>query len=375
MAQKRGGRRRKQKMKIAIMTFPNSKSIGASLQMYSLYKVLTDMGHAVEVLNYNPPNLHGQLTAPAKKGTQKVKEKIKTMLIHCIVPSSGKAFARFERKIHKFPETPTSSTEDLKVLAERYDRFFVGSDQVWNYDVTGHDFNFYLEFCQESRKKASYAASFGYNDVCENEKTRIADLLNDFSYLSVREIQGQKIVNSLTGKNPALVLDPTLLIDEKKLKEVMIPYTRNKGYVLFYNIKQSAHLLEVAKNFAEEHNYILVKIGGRVKDRFRKDLCVEYDVGPAEFLGLVNGAEYVFTNSFHGFAISLAMERNVYVEYSTDTNSRLTNMVDVFELEKNVVLQNTDRVEAIEIGYAKINKKLHELRDQSMSFVYEATQE
>ena len=73
--------------------------------------------------------------------------------------------------------------------------------------------------------------------------------------------------------------------------------------------------------------------------------------------------------------ISLAMERNVYVEYSTDTNSRLTNMVDVFELEKNVVLQNTDRVEAIEIDYAKINKKLHELRDQSMSFVYEATQE
>ena len=38
--------------RIGIMTFPNSPSFGASLQMYALYNAIEEMGFEVEVINY-----------------------------------------------------------------------------------------------------------------------------------------------------------------------------------------------------------------------------------------------------------------------------------------------------------------------------------
>ena len=39
-------------MKVGTLTFPNSPSHGASLQMYALWKVLSDLGCEAEVINY-----------------------------------------------------------------------------------------------------------------------------------------------------------------------------------------------------------------------------------------------------------------------------------------------------------------------------------
>ncbi len=135
------------------MTFPNSTSIGASLQMYSLYKVLTDMGNDVDVLNYDPPNLHYRLEKPQPGCLSALKSALKAAAIHMIVPGSSANFKRFESMMTKNPAVPTRSTDDIRNLSLGYDRIFVGSDQVWNYDVTGHDFNFYLDFCDNDTKK------------------------------------------------------------------------------------------------------------------------------------------------------------------------------------------------------------------------------
>ena len=39
-------------MKVGIMTFPNSTSYGAVLQMYALYSTLTAAGCKTEVINF-----------------------------------------------------------------------------------------------------------------------------------------------------------------------------------------------------------------------------------------------------------------------------------------------------------------------------------
>lgn len=355
-------------MKIATMTFPNSTSIGASLQMYSLYKVLTDMGNDVDVLNYDPPNLHYRLEKPQPGCLSALKSALKAAAIHMIVPGSSANFKRFESMMTKNPAVPTRSTDDIRNLSLRYDRIFVGSDQVWNYDVTGHDFNFYLDFCDDDTKKVSYAASFGKNDVAEDEKGKIANLLNRFSHISVREERGQEIVNELTGRSAELVLDPTLLIEPSQLRSVAKPYKRKGDYCLFYNIKPSVTLLESATKYAAENGLRLVKVGGRVKEKFQNRYTVEYGVGPQEFLGLVDNAACVFTNSFHGLAISLAFSKNFYMEYSTDTNSRLLNMAEIFKLQDRVV-SNGAAPKAEKMDYGYILEKLNEMRGASLRFI------
>lgn len=356
-------------MRVGILTYPNTNSLGASLQMYALYRVVSKLGHEAEVINYDPPNLHNRRSNMSKTQERSLITCVKQRMIQCLVPQAQPKFDRFEGQLTKVPPIATSESAVLRELAERYDRIVVGSDQVWNEQITGHDYNFYLEFCADDSKKVSYAASFGNDDVLEEERHYIAELLGKFRCISVREVQGQQIVEKLIGVKPNLVLDPTLLIDSSELKKQIVPYPITKKYVLFYNIKPSMRLRKIAQEFADKNGYVLVFLNGRVKDRFDKRKYPAYGIGPREFLGLVHGAEYVFTNSFHGVAISVALNKNFYVEYSTDTNSRLTNLIEMLELEKCVVSDSIVYNEPVLIDYALVEEKLAIMKKQSLEYL------
>ena len=355
-------------MRVGILTYPNTCSIGASLQMFSLYRVLETMGCDVQIINYDPPNLHNRLNRASISTKQQLINRAKQVILSCFIPQAKPRFIRFENQLEKNPLLQTGSTQELRRLVVQYDRIIVGSDQVWNEQITGHDFNFYLEFCDDPNKKVSYAASFGNDDVLEEEKEKIAKLLSAFKAISVREVRGQEIVESLIGSRPELVLDPTLLISEAQLREQMIPYRKDK-YVLFYTIKPSERLRKIAQAFADRHGYKLVFMNGRVKDRFVIGRHPVYGVGPREFLGLVDGAEYVFTNSFHGVAISLAFHKRFYVEFSSDTNSRLGNIVEMFDVPQCVVDDNVLVRTPVEIDYDRVERKLTKLRAASMEYL------
>lgn len=287
-------------MKVGILTFPHSPSLGAMLQMGSLYHVIEEMGHEVEIINYVSNKVNHQQKRPVT---------MKSIAIHILsklfLKSARPSFQEFEAGLQMFPERPVSETSDLSVIENRFDRVIVGSDQVWNPVVTGHDLNFYLEFCMDPKKKASYAASFGYMRADQNYTDRITELLNDFSYLSVRERDGQQIIKELTGRNSKVVLDPTLLVSEEYLRSIMVPNVRTNKYVLFFCIKPSSRLYDTATVYAEKNGYELLTIGGRMKDRFDPRKHPVFGAGPREFLGLINGAQCVFTNSFHGMALSV----------------------------------------------------------------------
>ena len=96
-------------------------------------------------------------------------------------------------------------------------------------------------------------------------------------------------------------MDPTLLVSADYLKGEMEPSHRKKKYVLFFCIKPSAGLREKAEQYADKYGYELVTVGGRIKERFDPRKHPEYGVGPKEFLGLINGAQCVFTNSLWQF--------------------------------------------------------------------------
>ena len=49
----------------------------------------------------------------------------------------------------------------LSYVADRYDAYIVGSDQVWNPLITGGDSAYFLDFVKDRQKKFAYAASFG----------------------------------------------------------------------------------------------------------------------------------------------------------------------------------------------------------------------
>ncbi|MBQ9805133.1 MAG: polysaccharide pyruvyl transferase family protein [Clostridia bacterium] len=353
-------------MKVGILTFPGSPSHGAALQMFALYQTLREKGIDVDVINYIPPQVNHRRVSP-----KSLKSRLVFLVAKLFVKSSKPSFKEFEAQLNKFPSVPIETTEQMQELAARYDRIIVGSDQVWNPVVTGNDMNYYLAFSQNAAQKASYAPSFGVANVADADKEQIASLLSDFTYLCAREERGAEIIKELTGRSVPVVIDPTMLVsrDEwlKQPKKVKLP----KGkYVLLYTIKPSPALKRFAKAFADRHGLRLVTIGGRLREFItKKDVYPVSGIGPAEFLYLANGAEYVITNSFHGSAFSIILEKNFYVEYSSDTNSRLTNIVKTFGLESCVVTDETLNLPPVTVDYEKVKPILQEKQREALTYL------
>ncbi len=359
-------------MKIGILTFPGSPSHGAALQMCALYRTLREMGQDVEIINYIPGHvIHKQ----HKK--RSLRRKVMSLFIKVFVKSSAPAFAAFEASLVKYPAEPIGTTEEMQAIAARYDRIIVGSDQVWNPVVTGNDMNYYLAFSRDDAQKASYAPSFGVAQVAEADREQIAALLAAIPHLCVREVQGAQIIKELTGREVPVVLDPTLLVDRPVWQSLTRPVRVPRGgYVLYYTIKPSASLKAFARQFAKKQGLRLVTIGGRLREFVLKgEVYPVSGIGPGEFLHLINSAAYVITNSFHGTALSIMLQKNFYVEYSSDTNSRLTNIVNTFGLEACVVGEDTLQQALVQVDYAHVESVLCEQRQRSLEYLKKVVSE
>lgn len=354
-------------MKVAIMSFPGSPSHGASLQMYALYKTIQRMGHDPVILNYMPDKLYQQYQGVGKKT---VKSVITNNISRMLIPSSAKAFREFERNLKKIPEEVLTDPTKLAAVTADCDRIIVGSDQVWNMDITYHDYSFFLDFCRDKSKKVAYAPSFGNDTVYENEREKIAKLLSEFSFLSAREKKGCEVISELTGMEAPMVCDPTFLVRKEEWEKIAEKPDYHSPYVLYYTVKPSPELYQKALQFAKEHHLKLIKIGGRLRDYFDPEKPAAFGVGPSEFLGLIGDAEYVFTNSFHGTALSIILQKNFYVEYSSNTNVRLINLIETAHLRECVVNKtDADVKNAVEINYNEVARLLQPLITESMNYI------
>ena len=72
------------------------------------------------------------------------------------------------------------------------------------------------------KKRISYAASFGINDLPKQYHKKTKEELEKFKAISVREDRGKKIVEDLTGrKDIEVLIDPTMLLTSEEWKKMI----------------------------------------------------------------------------------------------------------------------------------------------------------
>ena len=102
-----------------------------------------------------------------------------------------------------------------------------------------------------------------------------------------------------------------------------------------------------------------------------------YDAGPAEFVSLISGAEYVFTNSFHGCALSILFKKKfqVFVDGTPEqgTSSRIYSLMGTFGLADRIVFGEGDpELMGKDIDWNDVESKLTPMIDSSKAFLDEA---
>ena len=266
---------------------------------------------------------------------------------------------------------------DLVNGAENYGVIMVGSDQVWT-PMSLYSKFYNLLFVKTSIPTFSYASSFGVSKIPFYQLKETKGYLEKLNLIGVREVQGKNIVESLTKKSAQVVLDPTMLLSQSEWSN-LIPLNAkgfNQPYIFCY-------ILGNSKETRKAINTLKMKTGLKVvylrhidvynaDDEHMGDFS-PYDVSPLDFVNLIRNATYVCTDSFHGTVFSIIFQKKFTVFYrhkqnsSQSTNSRIDNLVDMFNLRDRFYNGDILSIEN-EIDYNSIIRQVDEERKKSIAF-------
>jgi len=361
---------RKKRPRIGIITFHRAINYGAILQAYALQEAFEKMGCECNIIDYRNALIESLHKKSILADCRNLKD------IGRFIFYSKYQNEKF-KKFREFASTRLSlshayySIDELRKETSEYDRFICGSDQVWNCKNTNFDKSYFLDFTDNTLKKNSYAASFGFSGIPSEYTEEYRTLLKDFNNISVREWQGNQIISNLIGKNVEVVLDPTMLIKKLEWERIAEDYKKKTNYILLYAFSRVSTTMKMfieklSRQTGCEIVYISHSLLNPIKATYEK--CV----GPTEFLGLFKDARYIVTNSFHGTAFSIIFNKDFFLEMlpeSQGVNSRLDNILDVFGLKKRQIVKGENDFIDEPVDYNKVNQKLLIERQKSLEFL------
>lgn len=352
--------------RIGVLTFQTTNNYGAILQAYALQIVLQNFGQNSEIINYQCEYISKpyRLINLKKKGLRGYLFSLIGYI--CYLPRT-KACNEF-RKYMKY--SSKVNADNIGELADNYNIYIVGSDQVWNYNLTNGDTHYLLDFVEDKSKKFSYAASLGISQIDLDYKFIYTKLLSQFNLISVREKQGAEIVEGLIDHPVSVVMDPTLLLTANEWLQVARKPRIDDKYILVYQLGISNRLVEFVKGISRKTGfrviYIPFPLGGYVKcDR-------KWNIGPAEWLGLFANASYIVTDSFHGTVFAILFNKPLYVDATgqhKNVGSRLYNLLEMFGLESCLFNEKTQFEIDQKIDYELVNEILESERNKSLNFL------
>lgn len=223
-----------------------------------------------------------------------------------------------------------TDVKELQAIADCYDYFVVGSDQVWN-PYFGDLKNNFLNFAPYE-KRIAYAASIATPEIPLEKQDIYEKGLKGMRCISMREEEGAQQVEKFTGRKVPVVADPTMLLSLQEWKKVsrQPAWFNNQRYILTYFLgpRPDDIIHKVAKR---EHLEVI-----NLLDLENYDT---YITGVDEFIWAVEHADLIYTDSFHGTVFSILFHRPFVVcnrignKVFNKMSSRIDTLLQYFNLE------------------------------------------
>ncbi|MBO4631213.1 MAG: polysaccharide pyruvyl transferase family protein [Lentisphaeria bacterium] len=350
---------------------------GGILQCTALQLFLRNSGYDCELIQYSADGLIRQKTLPRR-------------ILSCCARSVSFLLtlkrcnntAVFSRKFIR--KSRFYKNEKALQAAVDYDSYITGSDQVWNSSNNNRSGAYFLDFAPEGRKRIAYAPSFGVTELSQSYADFCAERLKRFDALSCREEQGAKLIDSLIGVKVPIVLDPVFLLSAEEWSTMMTPVRPKPHYILCYQVGNVPALRKLlskrVQQLAEKRNCRVIWIGRPGYMRLKDPFAEGWDAGPAEFLRLIQDADAIVTNSFHGLAFSLIFHKEFWIITRTgekDSNkgldSRQINLLEKTGLISRWVKPGAEIPDSVsKIDYETVDGILMEGLEKSKSFLRSA---
>jgi len=351
-------------MKIGILTFNWAVNYGAILQMYALYNYLFDQKYEVFIINYSPEELSNLYSLSIIQKPVNIKKVVRKTLENIYKKKLFNKFNNFINKNFQMTNKIINRT-DLKNIVKQFDLIIVGSDQVWNYEITKKYIEDYL-LLEIDCKKLAYAASLGKNNIKDEVKDMFQRSLKNFECISLREYDSIPYLKSIYNRNDYVSsVDPVFLLDKKQWIRFATQSDykiSERNYILVYMLEFDEYLLSKAKELSKKNNLPIYSIEIpyiRIKKEF-KGIKKLHDVGLNDFVKLFNNAAYILTNSFHGTAFSLILNKKFVSFVHAKANLRIENLLCIYGLKDCQIVNNKIDIEKIFLTCEYIYKNYNE---------------
>lgn len=284
---------------------------------------------------------------------------------------------------HYIKTQETYDSDLLEIKDPGFDCYMCVTDVIWGLlPVHTFDRAFLLASkAMEGKQKISYAVSRGVPKPYTQEQMDLFfRSIEDIDDISVREQSLKEFIEKNSDKEAAVVLDPVML-HNKDFWHGLSVKPQETGYILLYYVmEQAADTIERAVEYAKKHDLLIVELsdrpvkGGRVNDENVRHLA-RYDVSMEEWLGYMEYADCIFTNSFHGCCFSIIFEKLFYVGHRD--GDKVTNILETFGLQQLKMPKKKDREDVLSalpkmIDYKPVREILREKQAESKDFVLTA---
>ena len=355
-------------MKIGILTFHRAHNYGAVLQAYALEKYLESKGNVVEVVDYlSKVNSASNLIWFFKR------RNIFALLINLLFKFYRiyKRFKKFNSFINKTLNLSSTIMDINQFYKLDYDVYIVGSDQVWNDEITkGFDPIYFGAFDTKNKSlKITYAVSMGEkNTLSKNEITYIKNNLSNFNSISVRENMMLELLSPYFNNTITKVLDPTLIVNKELFNSLLCKPKAKRNYVLVYQVAYSRYIDRFAKKIADQLYANIIFVESNVRYYIPRMKHIEA-ASPEEFLGLIKYASCIITTSFHGIAFSIIFEKPFYLFGFKTHSNRPVSLLNQLNLNERIIKGNDNNVFFTKIDYSCVNDLLNEQKQISEEFL------
>lgn len=358
--------------KISLLTIHLGINFGSILQTIATIELLNRLRYDVEVINYIPDRCTwSRFFINALKS---LKELIVVFVKIPIIAINKYIFNSYLSKFVKISD-PIYKADTFVSKCPKADIYLTGSDQVWNsIHNEGLDKRYYFDGFPQGTIKVSYSSSIGRETLDKSEYDEIKNMLRSYRSISVREASAKKLIESM-GYQVTHLLDPTFMLNKEEWSKYMSKRMIEEPYLLVYlpyNIHDKELIYHTVRRVSEKKKLKVIAFAWhhilfeRLADK------TIFFANPGDFLSLMYYADYVVTNSFHGTAFSINLQKQFLVYLPSKFGTRVLSILDLCS-QNSRLLQDDEIVsdDLIEetIDYSSVNTVLEEEREKTRIFL------
>lgn len=343
-------------MKIAIITVFGTRNFGSFWQAKALGDALKEYGHEVYYFDTKARTKWSQFVKPTFE--RKIKSLLKlNFKKYKFADEAKKIYLKNLKELNIF-----DSYEELKCM----DKIVFGSDEIWNVRrKVNYEYPVLWGQGIDNNNKYSYAVSI--NDSNEEDLLgyNFDETLKSFQMISVRDVWSKNCIEKLTEKPVSLVVDPTLLWSKEYYLKKAIPPIKS-GYVAIYMFDITKDEFSVIKKFADSQKKRIVNVGSW-------DDQADENVISAVPFNFFMGADYIFTNTFHGTIFSINYNRP-FVVINRENKKKINSTLEQYGLEhRKMIKPDYDKVYDIlindKIDWNRVNSQIENNRNNSREYI------